>query len=257
MPEETALRIAGAPELSPGPSRAGLLDTTESDEMYLITVARAVEDGTIGPVPVTAIAEELTLSVTSANEKVRKLADRGFVEYEPYRGVRLTQSGRMIAHRILRTRRLWATFLTSCLGFSPIEADDRACRLEHATAPDVAEGLAGFLGDPEADPLGRSIPVPLDSLFPQPATIRIVDVAVGQITEVVSVEGPERTRSFLGAEGITTGARLVVLGAGPSGMLVKGIGLVHLDNELAAAIHVRSERPKRAFSTTQGLGSSC
>ena len=225
--------------------------------MYLITVARAVEDGTMGPVPVGSIAGELDVSVTSANEKIRKLADRGFLEYEPYRGVQLTQSGRIIAHRVLRTRRLWATFLTSRLGFSPIEADERACRLEHATAPDVAESLAGFLGAPEADPLGRSIPVPTDNLYPHPATTRILDVAVGHIAEVVSVDGPERTRSFLGAEGITTGVRLVVLGAGASGMLVKGLALVHLDNELAATVHVRIERTESASSTTQGSGSSC
>jgi DtxR family Mn-dependent transcriptional regulator len=247
MPEQPALRIAGTPELA---------NTSESDEMYLITVARAVEEGTTGPVPVGAIAETLSLSATSVNEKIKNLANRDLLEYEPYRGVRLTPSGHIIADRVLRTRRLWATFLTNYLGYSPLEADDRACRLEHATAGDVAERLAVFLGDPEADPMGRPIPVPTSSFDPHPATTRLVDVAVGHIAEVVSVGGSERIRLFLGAEGITTGALLIVLGAGASGLLVKAGALVYLDSELAATIHVRTVGPEGALST-QTSGSSC
>jgi DtxR family Mn-dependent transcriptional regulator len=219
------------PELGP---------TSESEEMYLITVARAVEEGTPEPVPVGAIAEALSVSATSVNEMIRKLADRDLLEYEPYRGVRLSERGRTIADRVLRTRRLWATFLADCLGFSPIAADDQACHLEHVTAVDAAERLAVFLGEPEADPLGRPIPVPAGTTDPHPVTARLIDMAVGHLVEVVSIEGSRRALSFLEAEGITTGVRLLVLGAGASGVLVQGDGPVHVSRELAATIHVRA-----------------
>lgn len=231
MPEQPVLRIAGTPELDP---------TSESEEMYLITVARAVEEGTAEPVPVGAIAEGLSVSAASVNEMIRKLADRDFLEYEPYRGVRLSERGRTIADRVLRTRRLLATFLADYLGFSPIEADDQACHLEHVTAADAAERLAVFLGEPEADPLGRPIPAPVGATEPRPVTTRLMDVSVGHLAEVVSIEGSRRALSFLEAEGITTGARLIVLGAGASGLLVQGDGPVHVSHELAATIHVRA-----------------
>jgi len=61
--------------------------------MYLITVARATEEGRSGPVPLALIADTLAVSVASANEMVRKLARRGLIAYEPYRGVDLTGDG--------------------------------------------------------------------------------------------------------------------------------------------------------------------
>lgn len=231
MPEQPALRTAGAPDLS---------FTSESEEMYLITVARAVEEGTAEPVPVGAVAEALSVSAASVNEMIRKLADRGFLEYEPYRGVRLSDRGRTISDRVLRTRRLLATFLADCLGFSPIEADDQACHLEHVMAADAAERLAVFLGEPEADPLGRPIPAPAGVTDLHPVTTQLMDVGVGHMAEVVSIEGSRRALSFLEAEGITSGARLIVLGAGASGLLVQGDGPVHLNHELASTIYVRS-----------------
>jgi hypothetical protein len=105
--------------------------------------------------------------------------------------------------------------------------------------------------------MGHPIPAPTHSFDPHPATTRIVDVAVGHVAEVVSIGGSERTRLFLGAEGITTGARLIVLGAGASGLLVKAGALVYLDSELAATIHVRTVGPEGALSISTASGSSC
>ncbi|MCP3996629.1 MAG: hypothetical protein GY722_16460, partial [bacterium] len=45
--------------------------TTESEQMYLITVARSEEAGNEGPVAIAKIAETLGVSVPSANEMVR------------------------------------------------------------------------------------------------------------------------------------------------------------------------------------------
>ena len=120
-------------------------NTSESEEMYLITVARAAEDGRTGPVPVAMLAEHLGVSVASTNEMVRKLAARDLLTYEPYRGVELTPLGARVSERVLRTRRLWSTFLANHLGLSPTEADDQACLLEHVTMPEATERLAAAL----------------------------------------------------------------------------------------------------------------
>ena len=88
-------------------------ELSESEEMYLITIARAVEDGHPEPVPVSLVARELDVSAVSANQMVRKLAGRNYVEYEPYQGVTLTEPGRAVAASILRRRRLWGVSLRS------------------------------------------------------------------------------------------------------------------------------------------------
>jgi DtxR family Mn-dependent transcriptional regulator len=230
MPEESLAEVTALPELS---------STTESEQMYLITVARAIEGGASGPVPISRIAEALRVSVPSANEMVRKLDSRGLLLYEPYRGVLLSHVGQQVADQVLRTRRLWATFLAEHLGFSPADADDQACHLEHATSAEAANRLATFLGNPEAGPLGRPIPHATSSAH-RPATVCLIDMPVGSMAEVISVAAAGRTAEFLAAEGIAGGSHLTVAASGESGVLVQvDAGDVHLAARLAAAIHVR------------------
>jgi len=230
MPEHGAAKTASLPQ--PGA-------TSESEEMYLITVARETEAGRSGPIPVAAIAADLDVSVASVNEMVRKLANRDLVTYEPYRGVELTQAGHEIADRVLRIRRLWATFLAEHLGFGPSEADDQACQLEHVTTGVAADRLAEFLGDPEAGPLGHPIP-PGGQGAARLSSARLSDLSVGDEAEVVSVTSPDRTRNFLTTEGVVSGARVVVVGAGKSGLLLEiKESQVHVNNDLAATIEVR------------------
>lgn len=137
---------------------AGVALTSPSEEMYLITVAVAEEEGRPLPLPLADLAQALAISPVSANQMVRRLEERGLVKYHPYHGVALTIPGRQEARRVLRGRRLWGTFLVEHLGFTPEEADALACGLEHVTPPEAADRLARFLGDPALGPLGDPIP---------------------------------------------------------------------------------------------------
>ena len=150
--------------------------TSEAEEMYLITVARAIEDGRTEPVSMSHVATQLDVTGVSVNQMIRKLDARGFVEYEPYRGVSLTDRGREIASSILRRRRLWGVFLSEQLGMSPARADDVACDLEHVTPDEVADLLSGFLGDPSSGPQGRAIPAGVDDVA-VPATDLLSEMA--------------------------------------------------------------------------------
>ena len=134
--------------------------------MYLITVAVAEEAGGPAPLPLADLAQALGISPVSANQMVRRLAERRLVVYHPYRGVALRAPGRRAAQRVLRGRRLWATFLAERLGFTATEADSLACALEHVTPPEAADRLARFLGNPAVDPSGRPIPPPAEAAVP-------------------------------------------------------------------------------------------
>ena len=210
--------------------------------MYLITVARAAEDGRSGPVPMSDIAGELSVSVASANQMIRKLADRGFVSYEPYHGVELSDTGQQIAGQVLRTRRLWARFLADHLGFSPADADDQACHLEHVTTAEAADRLADYLGNPEAGPLGRPIPAGHTDAEPLRSHSRLSEVAVGTSAEVLAIVGDDRSLEFLGAEGLVPGAVVTIVAAGSSGRLLDlGGTTIHLGPELARAVEVETK----------------
>ena len=126
--------------------------------MYLITIAMAVEDGHEGPVPLPYLGKEMDVSRVSANEMVKKLVEKGFVTYTPYKGVALTDVGMRIANDVLRRRRLWAVFLSEHLGLTAGAADTVACEFEHITPSEVAQRLSHFLGDPTVGPGGKPIP---------------------------------------------------------------------------------------------------
>jgi DtxR family Mn-dependent transcriptional regulator len=207
--------------------------------MYLITIARAVEDGRSEPVPVSHAARELDVSGVSANQMIRKLAGRGYVEYEPYQGVTLTESGRAVASSILRRRRLWGVFLSEQLGLTPDRADEIACDLEHITPDDVADLLSGYLGDPASGPRGRSIPE-ADGETPSHVKVRLDVVPAGERRSVVAVDLPDELRRFVESQGVIAGAEVEVIGVGSDGDRLVAVGdtTSHLAVDLVSGIVV-------------------
>lgn len=207
--------------------------------MYLITIARAVEDGHPEPVPVSLAARELAVSGVSANQMIRKLAARGYLDYEPYQGVTLTEAGRVVASSILRRRRLWGVFLSEQLGLTPARADEIACDFEHVTPDDVADLLSGYLGDPASGPRGHSIP-DSDGETAQEEMVRLDAVPAGERRVVAAVDLRDQTRAFVGAQGIVPGVVVEVLGVGAMGdRLVDVAGSsIHLSPPIAVGIVV-------------------
>jgi len=213
--------------------------TSEAEEMYLITIARAVEDGQIEPVPVSYAARELAVSGVSANQMIRKLASRGYLDYEPYQGVTLTESGRTVASSILRRRRLWGVFLAEQLGLTATRADEVACDFEHVTPDDVADLLSEYLGDPAAGPRGHSIPESSGDI-PVPTVTRLDTIPAGERRSVIAVDLPHDRASFTTAHGLVPGAELAVLAVGGSGdRLIAVAGTTaHLSADLVSGILV-------------------
>lgn len=208
--------------------------------MFLITVARAIEDGHSGPVPVPLLADALSISRVSANEMANKLVGRGFIEYERYHGVTLTPGGTAVANRVLRRRRLWALFLAEHLGLSPGAADTVACEFEHITPSEVASRLADFLGDPTVDPEGKPIPAAGSASPTGPSELTMADLEVGRGARVTRVAGDSAVRSFLLDQAITEGVEITLLAIGADrGCLVDTPhGRVHLSANIAADVVV-------------------
>ena len=86
---------------------------SESEEMYLITIARLGAKELQGLVPLSKLADALSVVPVSVNQMVKKLEEAGLVHYFPYKGVELTDQGRKVARQVLRHRRLWEYFFVS------------------------------------------------------------------------------------------------------------------------------------------------
>jgi DtxR family Mn-dependent transcriptional regulator len=160
---------------------------SESAEMYLKTIAELSVTEEI--VPVTTLAEHLSLSTVSASEMVHKLQAQGLVEHFPYKGVLLTSEGIRRANIVLRRHRLWERFLTDQLNLPWEKAYDFACELEHATDDAVTNALAAFLGSPETCPHGNPIPS-AEGQLDVPDGVCLSDMKPGEGGSILRIQGP-------------------------------------------------------------------
>jgi DtxR family Mn-dependent transcriptional regulator len=206
---------------------------SETQEMYLVTIASLLEEGIEEPIPLSQLADELSVVSISVNEMIRKLAEEKYVNYLPYKGVNLLPKGIHLALKVLRHRRLWEVFLVDKLNLSPKKADVLACRMEHITPPDVAELLFIYLEKPTVSPLGKSIPD--QSGIIDTKTIKsLSEFQISAHVEIVRLETDSVCTAFLQAEGIKPGAEIIIQVIGNNGDMLIEVGLHHVN--LASAI---------------------
>src|SRR6266568_6801699 len=112
-------------------------------------------DGMASPLDV---AERLGVRAPSVTGMLKRLAEAGWIRYEPGCGAQLTAKGIAEARRVIRRHRLVELFLTRVLGLDWSEVDAEAEALEHAISPRLEQALAAYLGEPLEDPHGHPIP---------------------------------------------------------------------------------------------------
>ncbi len=235
-------------------AKATTAELSESIQMYLVTIVRLQTDGR--PVPLSQLAQALSVSPVSVNEMCRKLQDQGLAIYRPYKGASLTPEGEGRAYRILRRHRLWEVFLVEKLGFEYTEAHEAACQLEHATPDAVADRLDLFLGHPAVNPLGQPIPRVKGTLlehFLRP----LAALSAGQRCHVIRREVSDAAQAFLDEQGVRPGAPLVVVATAENSLLVK-VGETHISlaRALAEAVQVEPQEMKTKGAAVTPLPSS-
>jgi DtxR family Mn-dependent transcriptional regulator len=104
------------------------------------------------------IAARLQVRAPSVTGMLKRLAEAGWIRYEPGHGAGLTEQGVAEARRVIRRHRLVELFLTRVLGLDWSEVDAEADALEHAISPRLEQALAAYLNEPLEDPHGHPIP---------------------------------------------------------------------------------------------------
>lgn len=195
---------------------------SESLEMYLSTIMR-LRDARSEPVPLSGLADALSIASVSANEMCRKLQEQGLVIYRPYKGVTLTEDGERQGRAVLRRRGLWVVFLTQRLGIEPARAAEVADALEHGTPDEVADRLSDYLGNPRVTPLGNAIPS-ADTAYAYPVAVPLTSISTGEAAHVIELPLDATIRAFLEQHGLQVGTPVSVLGISSSGERLLLIG---------------------------------
>ncbi len=223
---------------------------SENEQMYLVTIAKLQETGNDSPVPLSILAEALSVLPVSVNQMVKKMADDGLVNYYPYKGVEFTPSGKQFVVRIVRYRRLWEVFLVKYLNMPLDEADTLSCRMEHITTDDVADRLSAFLGHPTVCYHGDPIPQLEGDGLALFDGMPLSGLQIGESAQVMRINADALTTGFLSNEGIKPGVRVRVLAIGSGGdFLVESHDRrVHLSAEMTSAISVGRPEPAQSSS---------
>lgn len=137
-----------------------------------------------------AIALALGVSAPSVTGMLKKLAVAQLVRHNPYHGVRLTDSGRKRAVKILRRHRLVELFLHKCLRMSWDEIHEEAEVLEHALSDRLESRIDEWLGFPRFDPHGAPIPDAAGKITPR-KLLRLSDLETRSEAVVAQVMGQD------------------------------------------------------------------
>jgi len=155
-----------------------------TEENYLKIIYHLAEK--TNNVQTNAIAEQMQTKPASVTDMLKKLAEKGFVDYIKYQGATLTDKGKNAAIDIVRKHRLWEVFLVDKLNFKWDEVHDVAEELEHIKSTALIERLDEFLGFPKSDPHGDPIP-DKNGRFAKTQFTKLIELKIGDQGTITGV----------------------------------------------------------------------
>jgi DtxR family transcriptional regulator, Mn-dependent transcriptional regulator len=155
------------------------------------------------------LAERLGLAPGTVTATVKRLADRGLVDHEPYHGVELTTAGSQLAIAAIRRHRIVERFLADMLGYAWNEADRLATNFEHELPQEVEDRLFVALDRPAACPHGFPIPAKETAEMPEMPPLYALEPGDTAVVAVPGSTDPEIVK-FLGTLGLVPGVTVEV-----------------------------------------------
>lgn len=111
------------------------------------------------------ISRELHVAPSSVTVMLKKLDDKGYLEYSPYQGAVLTKTGYRFGEKITRRHRLLECFLYLVLHLDKEKLHDQACEMEHTLYDDTERSLCMALKHPPVCPDDQKVIPPCDLEF--------------------------------------------------------------------------------------------
>ena len=195
-------------------------------------------------VSTSSLAEEMHVSAPAVTRMVQRLKHAGFLDHEPYRGIRLTEAGEREALANIRRHRLVERFLVDVMGFGWHEVHDDADDLGLVVSDILVDKMDEMTGYPKRCPHGEPIPH-ADGFLPRVIDYPLseVDVGLAYVISRVHTHDAHKLRYFSELR-LEPGKRFrLVMRAPFKGPLQLQVdGQTHfLGHELAGTLRVCSE----------------
>lgn len=184
--------------------------TSFTEENYLKAIFKIGEKDK-KPAGTNAIAAELETSAASVTDMLKRLSEKGLINYKKYKGVSLSPKGTKIATNLIRKHRLWECFLVDKLGFTWDKIHNIAEEMEHIKSEELISKLDEFLGYPKFDPHGDPIPN-AEGKFTLRAQLQLTYLKTGGKGIVIGVkEHDDDFLRYLNSKNINLGTEITVL----------------------------------------------
>jgi DtxR family Mn-dependent transcriptional regulator len=176
------------------------------------------------------LATFLEVSQSTVTEYLKRLAEKGLIDYEWRAGCALTLEGKSLVEAMLRRQRLLKTFMVRELNYPLADVYQESLLIQHSVSNRFADALDQFLGFPTLDPHGEVIPRPNREELP-PAYQPLTESAEGEVVQVCYLPDWQPTQlNYLCEMGIVPGATLRVVRVPPLNEPI----LLELDGEAIA-----------------------
>jgi DtxR family Mn-dependent transcriptional regulator len=211
-----------------------------SKEDYLSTIYR--HRNSEGGIKATQLAEQLEISSAAVTDMMKKLSRDGLVNYERYKGIKLSKQGESYARNMIRRHRIWELFLQRIVGMPWDKVHDEAEQLEHSSSDELVNRLEEMLEYPQFDPHGDPIPDKNGMLPQQKKMIPLSMIKTGEMVEVVRVNDFDNDfLNYLSGIGIKLNKKLKIKNVlnFDKSMLIEIDGSeINISNTIAANIFV-------------------
>ncbi len=91
------------------------------------------------------IAKKLGVKMPTVTSMLKTLSDKGMIDHEKYEYLELTRKGSDIGRQIDHRHQLLKSFLIDILQINHDQADEDACKMEHAISPTTLERIVEFM----------------------------------------------------------------------------------------------------------------
>ncbi len=193
------------------------------------------------PVSTSALAEAMNVAPSTVTDTLKRLAERGLINYVPYHGITLTPEGQKASVKAIRRHRIVERFLTDMLGFEWHEAHEEALLFENNISEEVERRLFVALNRPKVCPHGYPIPSKPEDVRMDETTLYSLEP--GDRAEVISVKDDEpELLQFMASMGIKPGVKIKIEAKDPfKGPLQALVGRSRrtVGWHLANSIHVK------------------
>lgn len=133
-------------------SSAGALNLSASLEDYLEAIFHIVRQKQAARAK--DISSRLKVGRSSVTGALHALAERGLINYAPYDLITLTDKGQAAAVDVVRRHEILRDFFVRVLSIEDPQADEAACRMEHAISEPILERFLEFIEFVERCPRG-------------------------------------------------------------------------------------------------------